>query len=154
MLLKYRWSANKSSSTFCSSRPENFSGQANLNTHHISIKHHYTFKALSNIPLREQSMIEDDMVWTYFKRIPSICPFVRWCLYWPISSIFTTRTKRSTCDTDDNWPRIWNTPKILLKKMTERLTEDKQYWKNFQNRPCRDIWCVIYWIVKFGIYFL
>jgi len=38
----------------------------------ISIKHHRTFKALSNMPIRWQYTVEDDMMWTYFNSTPSI----------------------------------------------------------------------------------
>ncbi|KAL6262284.1 hypothetical protein P5V15_007378 [Pogonomyrmex californicus] len=45
-------------------------------TFNISIKHHRNYTALSNMPIREQSDEEDDMVWTHFDRTPVMSTYL------------------------------------------------------------------------------
>lgn len=74
MLLKYRWMAImpfvpisvKKFKFPCWGKPavtQNFV---------ISIKHHHTFRALSNMPIRTQFKFDDGMVWTHFNITPSM----------------------------------------------------------------------------------
>ncbi|XP_011643081.2 puromycin-sensitive aminopeptidase-like protein [Pogonomyrmex barbatus] len=45
-------------------------------TFNISIKHHRNYTALSNMPIREQSDGEDDVVWTHFDRSPVMSTYL------------------------------------------------------------------------------
>lgn len=74
MLLKYRWAAVSPIPLFAVAKLRNPCwGKQISHIIDISVKHHHTFKALSNMPIREQTTTDEDgMVWTYFKTTPSM----------------------------------------------------------------------------------